>query len=177
MDRDLKEQATVVEPEPVEQLHPTEGESKQTKPSESDFGKERRSGVGGDAPAGKVAGTDMEENVGGGMAGQSETGDGHGREAVLDHVLAAIGAAVEEEEEASKGIDPYRQEDQTVTSLVDSQKKAVEGGRVEAEQLERSQEARAGNTTVEGEDSPPHGGVVECTAEDSGEKDSPTQKE
>ena len=49
---DFKEQATVVEPEAVvesdvheepeafEQLHPTEGESKQTKPSESDFGRE-----------------------------------------------------------------------------------------------------------------------------------------
>ena len=183
---DLKEQATVVEsdvheePETVEQLHPTEGESKQTKPSESDFGKERWSGVGGDAPAGKVAGTDslsMEENVGGDMAGQSETGDGHGREAVLDHVLAPIGAAVEEEEEASKGIDSYRQEDQTVIILVDSQEVAVEGGRAEAEQLERSEEARAGNTTVEGEDSPPHGEVVERIAEDRGEKDIPTERE
>ena len=170
----LKEQATVVEsyvheePEPVEQLHPSEGESKQTKPSESDFGKERWSGVGGDVPAGKVAGTDnlsMEENVGRGMAGQSEAGDGRGREAVLDHVLAPIGAAVEEEKEASKGIDPSQQEDQTVAILVDSQEKAVEGGRVVAEQLERSEEARAGNTTVEGEDGPPHGEVVERTAE------------
>ena len=82
-------------------LHPTEGESKQTKPSESDFGKERWSGVGGDAPAGKVAGTDslsMEENVGRGMAGQSETGDGRRGKAVLDHVLSPIGAAVEEEQ-------------------------------------------------------------------------------
>ena len=49
--RDLKEAATVVEsdvheePEAAEQLHPTEGESKQTKPSESYFGKERLSGV------------------------------------------------------------------------------------------------------------------------------------
>ena len=183
---DLKEQATVVEsdvheePEMVEQLHPTEGESKQTKPSESDFGKERRSGVGGDAPAGKVAGTDslsMKENVGGDIPGQSETGDGRGREAVLDHVLAPIGAAVEEEEVASKGIDPSQQEDQTVTILVDSQEEAVEGGRVEAEKLERSEEARAGNTTVEGEDGPPHGEVVERTAEDSGEKDIPTERE
>ena len=52
----------------------------------------------GDAPAGKRAGTDnlsVEENVGGDMAGQSETGAGHGREAVLDHVLAPIGTAVE----------------------------------------------------------------------------------
>ncbi len=177
---DLKEQATVVEPEAVEQLHPTEGESKQTKPSESDLGKERWSGVGGDAPEGKVAGTDslsMEENVSRDMAGQSETGDRRGREAVVDHVLAPIGAAVEEEEVASKGIDPPQQEDQSITILVDSQKEAVEGGRVEAEQLERSGEARAGNTTVEGEDGPPHGGVVERTAENSGEKDIPTQKE
>ena len=184
--RDLKEQATVVEshvyeePETVEQLHPTEGESKQTKPSESDFGKERWSGVGGDAPAGTVAGTDslsMEENVGGGTAGQSEAGDERGREAVQDHVLAAIGAAVEEEEVTSKGIDPYRQEDQTVTILVDSQEEAVEGDRAEAEHLERSEEARAGNTTVEGEDGPPHGEVVERTAEDSGEKDIPIERE
>ena len=96
LEGDLKEQATVVEsdvheePETVEQLHPTEGESKQTKPSELDFGKERWSGVGGDAPAGKVAGTDslsMEENVGGGIAGQSETDDRRGREAILDHAL------------------------------------------------------------------------------------------
>ena len=183
---DLKEQATVVEsdvheePEPVKQLHPTEGESKQTKPSESDFGKERWSGAGGDAPASKVAGTDslsMEENVGGGMAGQSETCDGRGREAVLDHVLAPIGAAVEEEEEASKGIDLSQQEDQTAIILVDSQEEAVEGGRAEAEHLERSEEARSGNTTVEGEGSPLHGEVVECTAENSGEKDIPTQKE
>ena len=186
LEGDLKEQATVVEsdvheePETVEQLHPTEGESKQTKPSELDFGKERWSGVGGDAPAGKVAGTDslsMEENVGGGIAGQSETGDERGREAVLDHVLAPVGTAVEEEEVASKGIDPYRQEDQTVTILVDSQEEAVEGGRAEAEKLERSEEARAGNTTVEGEDGPPHGEVVERTAEDSGEKDIPTERE
>ena len=102
------------EPEAAEQLHPTEGESKQTKPSESYFGKEGWSGVGGDPPAGEVAGTDnlsMEENVGGDMAGQSETGDGRGREVILDHVLASIGTAVEEEEEASKGIDAYRQED------------------------------------------------------------------
>ena len=61
--------------------------------------------------------------------------------------------------------------------LVDSQEEAVEGGRVEAKQLERSEEARAGNTTVEGEDGPLHGGVVERTAEDSGEKDSPTEKQ
>ena len=124
---DLKEEATVVEsdvheePEVVEQPHPTEGESKETKPSESEFGKERLSGVGGDAPAGEVAGTDnlsMEENVGGDMAGQSETGDEYGRETVLDHVLAPIGAALEEEEVASKGLDPSRQEDQTVTILV-----------------------------------------------------------
>ena len=136
--------------------------------------------MGGDAPAGKVAGTDslnMEENVGGDMAGQSETGNEHGREAVLDHVLAPIGAAVEEEEEASKGIDPSRQEDQTVTILVDPQQEVVEGGRAEAEQLERSEEARAGDTAVEGEDGPPHGEVVERTAEDTGEKDIPTQRE
>ena len=148
LEGDFKEQATVVEPEVFEQLHSTEGESKQTKPSESDFGKERWSGVGGDAPAGKVAGTDnlsMEENVGGDMAGQSKTGDERGREAVLDLVLAPIGAAVEEEEVVSKGIDAYQQEDQTVTILVDSQKEAIEGGRVEAEQLERSEEARAGD--------------------------------
>ena len=75
---------------------------------------------------------------------------------------------MEEEEVASKGRDPSRQEDQTVTILVDSQEEAVEGGRVEAEQLERSEEARAGNTTVEGEDGPPPGVVVEATAEDSG---------
>ena len=180
LEGDFKEQATVVGPEAFEQLHSTEGESKQTKPSESDFGKERWSGVGGDAPAGKVAGTDnlsMEEKMGRDMAGLSETGDGRGREAVLDHVLAPIGAAVEEEEEASKGIDPSRQEDQTVTILVDSQEEAVEGGRAEAKQLERSEEAKAGDTTVEGEDGPPHGGVVEHTAEDSGEKDIPTQRE
>ena len=183
---DLKEAATVVESdvheerEAAEQLHPTEGESKQTKPSESYFGKERWSGVGGDAPAGKVAGTDnlsMEENVGGDMAGQSETGDKRGREAILDHVLAPIGTAVEEEEEASKGIDAYCQEDQSVTILVDSQEEAVEGGRVKAEQLERSEEARAGDTAVEGEGGPPHGEVVERTAEDSGEKDIPTERE
>ena len=53
----------------------------------------------------------MEESMGGDMAGQSETGDGRGSEAVLDHVLAPIGAAVEEEEVASKGSDPYQQED------------------------------------------------------------------
>ena len=97
LEGDFKEQATVVGPEAFEQLHSTEGESKQTKPSESDFGKDRLSGVGGDAPVGKVAGTDslsMEENVGGYMAGQSETGDERGREAFLDHVLAPIGAAV-----------------------------------------------------------------------------------
>ena len=52
-----------------------------------------------------------------------------------------------------------------------------EGGRVEAKQLERSEEARAGNTTVEDEDGPPHGEVVERTAEDSGEKEIPTQRE
>ena len=171
LEGDFKEQATVVEPEVFEQLHPTEGKSKQTKPSESYFGKERLSGVGGDAPAGKVAGTDnlsIEENVGGDMAGQGETGDGRGREAVLDHVLTPIGAAVEEEEVASKGIDAYRQEDKSVIILVESQEEAVEGGRVEAEQLERSEEAREGDTTVEGEDGPLHGGVVERTAEDSG---------
>ena len=119
--------------------------------------------MGGDAPGGKVAGTDnlsMEENMGGDMAGQGETRDKRGREAVLDHALAPIGAAVEEEEVASKGLDPSQQEDQTVTILVDSQEEAVEGGRAEAEQLERSEEARAGDTTVEGEDGPPHGGVV-----------------
>ena len=82
------------EPEPVEQLHSTERESKHPKPSESDLDKQRWSGVGSDAPAGKVAGTDnlsMEESVGGNRAGQSETGDGRERQAVLDHVLAAIG--------------------------------------------------------------------------------------
>ena len=84
---------------------------------------------------------------------------------------------MEEEEVASKGRDPSRQEDQTVTILVDSQEEAVEGGRAEAEQLERSEEARAGDTTVEGEDGPPHGEVVERTAEDSGEKEIPTQRE
>ena len=132
--------------------------------------------MGGDTPAGKVAGTDnlsMVEKMGRNMAGLSETGDECGREAVLDYVLAPIGAAVEEEEEASKGIDPSRQEDQTDTILVDSQEEAVEGGRAEAKQLERSEEAKAGDTTVEGEDGPPHGGVVEHTAEDSGEKDIP----
>ena len=75
--------------------------------------------MGSNAPAGKVAGTDnlsMEESVGGDMAaGQSETGDGSGREVVLDHVLAPIGGAVEEEGVASKRRDPSRQEDQTVT--------------------------------------------------------------
>ena len=108
MEGHLKEQATVVESEAFEQLHPTEGESKQTKPSESDLGKERWSahGVGGDAPAGKVAGTDNLSNIVGDIAGQSETGDECGREAVLDHVLEPIGAAVEEKE-ASKGIDRY----------------------------------------------------------------------
>ena len=106
------------------------------------------------------------------MAGLSETGDGRGREAVLDHVLAPIGTAVEEEEVASKGLNPSRQEDQTVTILVDSQEEAVEGGRAEG-----SEEARAGDTTVEDEDGPPHGGVVEHTAEDSGEKDIPTERE
>ena len=175
LEGDFKEQATVVEPEVFEQLHSTEGESKQTKPSESDFGKERWSGVGGDAPAGKVAGTDnlsMEEKMGRDMAGLSETGDRRGREAVLDHVLAPIGTAVEEEEVASKGLDPSRQEDQTVTFLVDSQEEVVKGGRVE-----RSEEAREGDTSVEGEDGPPHGGVVERTAEDSGEKDILTEME
>ena len=180
LEGDFKEQATVVKPEVFEQLHSTEGESKQTKPSESDFGKERWSGVGGDAPAGKVTGTDslsMEEKMGRDMAGLSETGDGRGREAVLDHVLAPIGTAVEEEEVASKGLDSSLHEDQTVTILVDSQEEAVEGGRAETEQLERSEEARVGNTTVEGEDGPLHGGVVERTAEDSKEKDIPTQRE
>ena len=179
LEGDFKEQ-TVVEPEVFEQLHSTEGESKQTKPSESDFGKERLSGVRGDAPAGKVAGTDnlsMEEKMGRDMAGLSETGDGRGREAVLDRVLAPIGTAVEEEEVASKGLDPSRQEDQSVTILVDSQEEAVEGGRAETEQLERSEEARAGDTAVEGEDGPLHGGVVERTAEDSKEKDIPTEME
>ena len=75
LEGDCKEAATVVESdvheeaEAVELLHLTEGESKQTKPSESYFGKERLNGVVGDTPAGKVAGTDnlsMEENVGGG---------------------------------------------------------------------------------------------------------------
>ena len=135
--------------------------------------------MGGDTPAGEVAGTDslsMEENVGGDMAGQSETGDERGREVILDHVLAPIGTAVEEEEEASKGIDAYCQEDQTVTILVDSKEEAVEGGRVKAEQLERSEEARAGDTAVEDEGGSPHGEVVERTAEDSGEKDIPTQR-
>ena len=70
---DLKEQATVGESdvhddsEVFEQLHSTEEESKQTKPSDSYYG-----GVGGDAPAGKGAGTQslsMEESVGGYMAG------------------------------------------------------------------------------------------------------------
>ena len=179
LEGDFKEQATVVEPV-FEQLHSTEGESKQTKPSESDFGKERWSGVGGDGPAGKVAGTDnlsMEEKMGRDMAGLNETGDVRGREAVLDHVLAPIGTAVEEEEVASKGLDPSIQEDQTVTILVDSQEEAVEGGRAETEQLERSEEARAGDTAVEGEDGPPHGEVVERTAEDSGEKDILTEME
>ena len=165
------------EAEPVEQLHSTEGESKQTKPSELRFGKERLSGVEGDAPAGKVAGTDnlsMEESVSGDIAGQSETGVEHGRE---HHVLAPIGTAVEEEEVASKGLDPSRQEDQTVTILVNSQEEATDSGRVEAEQLERSEEARVGDTTVEGEVGAPHGGVVERTAEDSGEKDIPTERE
>ena len=74
------------------------------------------------------------------------------------------------EEVASKGIDPYRQEDQAVTILVDSQEEAVEGGRVEAEQLERSEEARAGDTTVEGEDGPLHGRVVDRTGEASEER-------
>ena len=132
--------------------------------------------MGGDAPAGKVAGTDslsMEEKMGGDMAGQSETGDERGRDVVLDHVLPPIGTAVEEEEVPSKGIDAYQQEDQSVTILVDSQEEAVEGGRVEAEQLERSEEARAGDKTVEGENGPLHGGVVEPTAEDSGEKTFP----
>ena len=125
LEEDCKEQATVVEsdvheePEAFEQLHPTEGESKQTKPFlASYFGKESWSGVGGDTPAGTVAGTDnlsMEESMGGDMAGQSETGDGCGREAIRDHVLAPIGAAVEEEEVSSKGLDPSQQEDQTVT--------------------------------------------------------------
>ena len=41
----------------------------------------------------------------------------------------------------------------------------------------QKRQGRVYNTTVEGEDSPPHGGVVEHTAEDSGEKDIPTQKE
>ena len=81
-----------------------------------------------------------------------------------------------EGEVASKGLDPYRQEDQTVTILVDSQEEAGEGGRVEAEQLERSEEARAGNTTVEGEDGPLHGGVVDPTTEASGETDIPTER-
>ena len=141
--------------------------------------------MGSDAPAGKVAGTDslsMEESVGGDMAGQSETGDGRGRQ---DHVLATIGGAVEEKGVASKGHDPSRQEDQSVTILVDSQKDAVEGGRAEAkvvgkvevEQQERSEETRAGDTTVEGEDGPPHDGVVEHTAENSREKETPTQRE
>ena len=84
---------------------------------------------------------------------------------------------MEEEEVASNRIDPYRQADQTVTILVGSHEEAVEGGRVEAKQLERSEEARAANTTVEGEDGPPHGEVVERTAEDRGEKDIPTQRE
>ena len=73
--------------------------------------------MGSDAPVGKVVGTDslsMEESVGGDVAGLSETGDGRGREAVLDHVLAPIGAAVEQKEVASKGIDPYQLEEQTV---------------------------------------------------------------
>ena len=112
--------------------------------------------------------------MGGDIAGQSETGDKRGRE---HHVLAPIGTAVEEKEVASKGLDPSRQEDQTVTILVDSQEEAVEGGRVEANQLERSEEAKVGDTTVEGEDGPPPGEVVERTAEGSGEKDIPTEKE
>ena len=33
------------------------------------------------------------------------------------------------------------------------------------------------DTTVEGEDGPLHGGVVECTTEASGEKDIPTERE
>ena len=43
-----------------------------------------------------LAQTTMEDNVGRDVAGQSEKDDEHGKEAVLDHVLAPIGTAVEE---------------------------------------------------------------------------------